>query len=190
MGLSLITKAEYKAYMGLTSTNEDTKIDILIPKVSSLVKEYCKRSFLDYVNEGKVEFFDGGTSIFVPSEGPLLAVTSLEYSTNYGVTYTDLVENTDYVVLISKSIIIPVGTMEFPYYPNGYKLTYNSGYEVLPESLKLAIIDLITYYIKNDSAVHSSRAPGGNTVQIEYITTTSLPAHIRRVLDLYTDNYT
>lgn len=189
MGLSLVTKAEYKAYAGLSSTNEDAKIDILIPKVSELVKSLCNTTFVDYVNDSKIEVFDGGVNHFIPSEGPLIAVSSLEQSTDYGVTYTELVENTDYVVLLSKGTVIPIGYTEFPYYPNGYKLSYTCGYEVLPDALKLAILDLISYYLKNESAIHSNRAPGGNTTQIEYITNSSLPAHIRRVLDLYADNF-
>lgn len=189
MGLPLVTRAEYKAYAGISSTNEDAKIDNLIPKVSELVKSICNTTFIDYVNDNKVDYFDGALSVFIPSEGPLLAVSSLEQSTDYGVTYTELVENIEYAVLLSKGHIIPIGLSEFPYYPNGYKLTYTCGYEALPEALKLAVLDLITYYIKNEPAVHSSRAPGGNTTQIEYITNSSLPAHIRRVLDLYADNF-
>jgi hypothetical protein len=72
---------------------------------------------------------------------------------------------------------------------NGYKVTYTAGFETIPEELKLAVMDLITYYIKNDAAIHSSKAPGTNTVQIEYVTTTNLPAHIKRVLDQYAANY-
>jgi hypothetical protein len=59
----------------------------------------------------------------------------------------------------------------------------------MPEDLKLAVLDLVTYYVKNDMAVHSPKSPGTNTVQIEYITKNTLPAHIARVLDQYTANY-
>ena len=54
----------------------------------------------------------------------------------------------------------------------------------------MAVLDLVTYYRRHDAAIHSSKNPGSNTVQIEYISTTSLPAHIRRVLDLYKADYT
>ena len=36
----LITKTDYKAYMGISSTNQDTVIDLLIPKISAFVKTY------------------------------------------------------------------------------------------------------------------------------------------------------
>jgi hypothetical protein len=38
MGLPLVTRAEYKAYMGISSTSSDVAIDALIPKVSELVR--------------------------------------------------------------------------------------------------------------------------------------------------------
>ena len=120
----------------------------------------------------------------------MLQVTSVEKSEDYGQTWTELVEYTDWVLKKTTHQIVPVsGTRYFDELVNGYKVTYTAGYEVLPEDLKLAVLDLITYYLKNDAAVHSSKAPGTNSVQIEYVTTTSLPAHIKRVLDLYMMDY-
>lgn len=190
MGLPLITRAEYKAYAGLTSPTQDASIDILIPKVSELVKTICRRSFIDYVNDQKVDYFNGGTFNLIPTESPTLSVSSLEYSADYGNTYTALVEFTDYVVSKGNGEVYTTSKRDpFPEGINAYKLTYTAGYETLPDELKLAVFDLVSYYIKNDMAIHSPKAPGTNTVQIEYVTTSSLPAHIRRVLDLYTANY-
>ncbi len=188
MGLSLVTRSEYKAYAGISSTNDDAKLDLLIPKVSALVKSVCRRTFIDYVNDSKVEYFEGGTSTYTPLESPILSVVSVEHSTDYGNTYTTLIEYTDYAISKVDDSVKCIGT-GFPQLVNGYRLTYTAGYEVLPEDLKIAVLDLIAYYMKNDMAVHSNKAQGTNTVQIEYVTTTSLPAHIRRVLDLYTQSY-
>lgn len=188
----LVTLAEYKAYAGISSTNQDAAISAIIPKVSQLVKTYCRRTFVDYVNDAKTEVQSGGngSKLFL-KEYPLIQFDSLEHSTDYGATYTTLVEYTDYVVDQEDGSIAVVGSSNtvFPKYINGYKLTYYAGYETLPEDLKLAVLDLVTYYLKNDMSVHSPKAPGTNSVQIEYITTTSLPAHIRRVLDLYMGSY-
>lgn len=189
MGLPLITKAEYKAYAGINSTTHDATIDILIPKISELVKNICRRTFVDYVNDTKTEYHEGGSSFLVPEEYPVIAVSSLEYSSDYGSTFSSLVEYTDYALSKATNSIKAISSTGFPGAINGYKLTYTAGYETLPEDLKLAILDLLTYYIKNDSAIHSNKAPGTNTVQIEYVTTTNLPAHIKRVLDLHAANY-
>lgn len=190
MGLPLITRAEYKAYAGLVSPTQDANIDLLIPKVSELVKTICRRTFVDYVNDSKTEYFDGGNFNLIPLETPTIAVQSLEYSSDYGVTYTLLTEFVDYVVSKGNGEVYSTSrTTPFVLGVNAYRLKYTAGYETLPEELKLAVFDLVSYYIKNDMAVHSPKAPGTNTVQIEYVTTAGLPAHIRRVLDLYTANY-
>lgn len=187
MGLPLITKAEYKAYVGITSPNSDTVIDALIPKVSELVKNYCRRTFIDYVNDAKVETTSGGYGAnLLLTEYPIISVTGVAWSEDYGQNYTDLVEFTDYVVEVEKGYIVALSASgEWDKYLNGYQVTYTAGYETLPEDLKLAVMDLVTYYIKNDASVHSPKAPGTNSVQIEYITSSAFPAHIRRILDLY-----
>jgi hypothetical protein len=189
MGLPLVTRAEYKAYAGLTSTNSDTIIDSLIPKVSALVKTICRRTFVDYVSDYKTEIFNGGCSFFALEESPIITIVSVEYSSNYGVTYTTLVEYTDYIYDSYEKVIRPVLTSEFPRLVNGYKINYTAGFSNIPEELKLAVMDLITYYIKNDAVIHSNKTPSTNSVQIEYVTTTNLPAHIKRVLDQYAANY-
>jgi hypothetical protein len=190
MATDLITKAEYKQYANITSTNFDTQLDFLIPKVSALIKAYCRRSFVDYVNDAKVEVSAGGygSKIFL-KESPLLAVSGVEYSEDYGNTYTDLVEFTDYAVDLEDSSIYNIPLANWTKLINGYRITYTAGYETLPADLKLAVLDLIKYYLNNDASVHSPKAPGTNSVQIEYITTSNLPAHIKRVLDLYKESW-
>lgn len=185
---NLITRAEYKAYANISSTNSDTEIDAIIPKVSQLVKTYCRRSFVDYVDEAKNETFEGGYGTLLLKETPVTQVLLLELSTDYGQTYTELTEFKDWVA--SGDYVVSVNPQGFKPYVNGYRVSYFAGYETVPEDLKLAVLDLVTYYRKNDGAIHSTKAPGTNAVQIEYISTTSLPAHIKRVLDMYVADYT
>lgn len=187
--MDLVGLEEYKTYAGITNPNQDDVITSLIPKVSALVKNYCRRTFVDWVDEQKTEVFNGG-ECFNLAEFPVINIISVEYSSDYGQNYTALTEYTDWVLDRSTDQIKPL-TVSGLFTPviNGYRVTYVAGYEVLPEDLKLAVLDLITYYLKNDAAVHSPKAPGTNSVQIEYISTTSLPAHIKRVLDLYMANY-
>lgn len=186
MGLDLVTKAEYKAYAGIESTNFDTVIDAIIPKVSEFVKTYCRRTFVDYVNDIKVETTSGGygSKIFL-KEFPILTLSGVDHSTDYGQTYTSLVEFTDFVLDVEEGTVDCLWEQGWTKAINGYQVSYTAGYEVLPSDLKLAILDLVSYYMKNDAAIHSPKAPGTNSVQVEYITSSALPAHIRRILDLY-----
>ena len=191
MGLPLITAAEYKAYKGISSTTQDAAINALIPKVSELVKSFCRRTFLDYVDDPKVEIFKGGEAALNLKEPPLIAVSAVEYSDDYGLTYTTLTEFIDYVTDKETDQVNLVSV----YYQgikkvNAFRVTYTAGYvDGLPSDLKLAVMDLMHYYLHNETALHTSKNVGANSVQIEYVTNTSLPAHIRRVLDLYCANY-
>lgn len=181
----LITLADVKLYSGINSTNSDAVILNLIPKISLLIKNYCGRSLIDYYSVPKVEVYSGGSAGLIPQEFPLKEVVLFEYSSDYGKTYTPLVEYTDYVVNKEFDSLEPTGVFEFPKATNGYRITYTGGYEFTPEDLKLAAMDLVTYYMQSDMAVKSTRSPGANSTQIEYVLNATLPAHIRRVLDTY-----
>lgn len=184
----LVTLQEYKTYAGITSSNHDAEIQLLIPSVSKLVKTYCRRTFRDYFDETKVEVHEGGFQSILLQETPVVQVLSVQLSEDYGQTYTKLTKFVDWVLAGDEiRSLHPSGIFEAKV--NGYKVSYFGGYETTPEDLKLAVLDLITYYRKNDAAIHSTKAPGTNAVQIEYISTTSLPANIRRVLDLYVLDY-
>lgn len=182
---NLVTLAEYKAYAGINQPNDDDTIEALIPKVSSLVKTYCRNSFIDYVDDPKTETFNGGHDRLLLREGPVISISSMEMSEDYGNTYTELVEFTDFALDYENNCVVPISAEYFPRLVNGYKVSYKAGYTAMPDDLKLGVMDLLTYYIKNDMAVHSPKSPGTNSVQIEYITTSALPAHIKRVLDFY-----
>jgi len=187
MATNLLTKAEYKAYAGINSTNMDAEIDLLIPRVSDFVKSYCRRTFVDYYDEAKTETFNGGFDRFLLKETPVVSINSVSYSSDYGQNYTKLVKFTDWVQ--NGDAIISINSTGFTEQLMGYKVVYFAGYETLPGDLKLGVFDLLTYYRRHDSSIHSNKAPGTNTVQIEYVSTTSLPAHIKRVLDQYTADY-
>lgn len=191
MGKNLVTKTEYKTYAGISSTNQDAEIDLLIPKVSELVKTYCRRTFLDGLDEMLVVKSNGGFDRIILKEAPVTQVVSVEQSLDYGKTYTELTEFTDWVLDSEDNTVVSLGINGFTKAINGYQVSYYAGYETVPEDLKLAVLDLITYYRKNDGSVHNNRTPGGGgSVQLEYIMNTNFPAHIKRVLDLYVADYT
>ena len=182
----LITLAEYKAYNNISSTTQDAEVIALIPKISDFIKHYCDRSFIDNFDEALTVVSDGGNENIVLKEVPLVDVLSVEYSSDYGRTYTTLTEYTDYVVSrVRDSIECPYVKDGFAKALNGYRVTYTGGYETVPNDIKLAALDLIIYYITSDMSIKSTRNVGANNTSIEYVTTASLPAHIKRVLDLY-----
>lgn len=187
MALNLVTKAEYKVYAGINSTNSDAIIDTLIPKVSQFVKNYCRRTFVDWVDQALVEVHKGGGPFLMPLETPLIDVQDISFSSDYGQTYTSLVEFTDWVQ--DGDLIYPVSVSSFPAIIRGYQITYTAGYDDVPDDLRLAVMDLITYYKSNDGAVNALKHVNTTSMQIEYITDTALPSHIKRIIDYYITDY-
>lgn len=183
---SLVTLNEYKDYADIVSDDQDTRIKAVILYVSDFVKQYCNRTFIDnYDTVGSqftpiVEYWNGGSCFYNTKEYPIQSVTSVELSPDLGQTYTALAAGTDYAHDLSKDRIYVV---EGDLYDdvNSYRITYTGGYSALPDSLKVAVLDLIDYYIKQESTPKRVQ----NFVSVEYVKTSDLPHHIKRVLDLF-----
>ena len=111
---------------------------------------------------------------------PIVGITSVEESLDFGQTYTTLVVYTDYVLdLMNDKIDLFYG--EVVDSPNRFKITYKAGFASVPLDLKLALFDLMDYYMKKESTPRKS----SSDVSVQYITNSDFPPHIKRVLDLY-----
>ena len=191
---NLITLAEYKEAEGLSNPKDDLRLQTLIPSISELVKTYCGNSLVDYYSTNKVETFsvDWATSVVQLTESPLNTVVSVEERRSYNEAYATLTTaNFDYYVDGNTDSIIRTNsggrTINWATGVGAVKITYTAGYATLPVDLKLAVIDLMTYYFKREHK--ERRTLGGASIQNS--TTTSqadnvgFPDHIKRVLDLY-----
>jgi hypothetical protein len=178
--INLIDIDEYKIYAKISSTDQDDKLDLLSISISELVKIYCARSFVDYYSEDKTEYFNGGSDIYYTSEMPIVTITSVSTSVDYGQTYVALVNYTDYILDISNDRLLIPGAENIDS-PNYFKVIYKAGYPSIPADLKLALFDLIDYYMKKESTPRKS----SSDVSVQYITNSDFPPHIKRVLDLY-----
>lgn len=185
MATDFITLAEVKTYGGINSTNADTEIKFLIPKVCNLIRNYIGRTLVGYYNTEKVEVLKGGSTHLSLVEVPINEISSVEYSTDFGKTYTELTEFVDWTHDLENDTISSLWSNGFPAAVNGYRVTYTGGYAQVPDDLKLAALDLVVFYQRSDMAVKSSRNAGANNAQIEYVMNATLPSHIRRVLDMY-----
>jgi len=191
---NLITLAEYKEAEGLSNPKDDLRLQTLLPSISELVKTYCGNSLVDYYSTNKVETFsiDWATSVVQLTESPLNTVVSVEERRSYNEAYTTLtLTNFDYYVDGNTDSIFRTNnggrTINWATGVGAVKITYTAGYATLPVDLKLAVIDLMTYYFKRE---HKERRTLG-AASIQNSTTTSqsdnvgFPDHIKRVLDLY-----
>ena len=193
---NLISLADYKTAEGIQATKDDTKLELLISSVSQLVKTYCNNTFVDHYSSAKTETFNinYGESFVQLTESPIVAITSVKERDNATASYTTLTNNSDYYVdNITDSIYrLSAGGSEksFESGKGAVQVVYTAGYDGainLPGDLKLAVIDLVTYYHKDEHKARQTIA--GASIQNQGSTSqrnnVAFPDHIKRVLDLY-----
>jgi len=189
----LITLASYKEAEGLSTPKEDLRINALIPSVSQLVKTYCGNSFVDFYSSNKTETFniDWGTYIVQLTESPVNTIVSVQERQSYSASYVTLTTGAyEYALDTKTDSILRTNSGSYQNWARGVdavKIVYTAGYSAVPDDLKLAVIDLITYYLKDE---HKERrtiqgASIQNAASSSQKDNVAFPDHIKRVLDLY-----
>jgi len=188
----LITIDEYKTSENIQSTKEDHRINSLISAVSALVKTYCGNSIVDHYSTNKVETFsiNWSTNLVQLTETPIVSIVSVEERDDYSSSYTT-VPTTEYFMDASVDGVYRVSTIGgakmWPGGPASVKITYKAGYSECPADLQLAVIDLITYYMKDEHKARQTIAGASiqNSASSSQRNNVAFPDHIKRVLDLY-----
>ena len=151
---NLITLEDYKDAKGLQNVKDDARIESLISSVSQLVKTYCGNTIIDFYSSSKTEYFnvDWDTHIVQLTESPVNSVSTVEKRDSVTSSYTTVPATEYYLDQTTDSILYVTGSA-YKNWPRGagaVKVTYSAGYPDTPADLKLAIIDLITYYLKDE----------------------------------------
>jgi hypothetical protein len=103
----LVSVSEYKAYANINSNTNDSKINSLRTHVSSLVKTYCGRTFIDNYSSEKTEYFDVEEyqNTIHPAELPITEVVQLlergSASTNKTTIESNFADANNYYLLES-----------------------------------------------------------------------------------------
>ena len=191
---NLITLQQFKDAEQITNPRDDFKLSRIIDSVSQMVKTYCANSFLDFYSTNKVEVFsmDWDSYAVQLTESPVISITSVQERSGYDQSYATLTTGayeyyldarTDSVIRTNES-----GTrLNWKHGVGAVRVAYRAGYTETPSDLKLAIFDLVTYYLKDEHK--ERRTLGGASIQNQSSTTqrdnVAFPDHIKRVLDLY-----
>lgn len=194
---NLITLTDYKEAKGLQGMKDDSQLTILIDSVSQLVKTYCNNDIVDhYSGSGLTEKFNihYGETFIQLSQCPVVSIRSVHEREGPSETFSssnELVANTDFYHDTTTDSVYRINsggnTIPFKSGVATVQVTYNSGYASVPADLKLAVIDLITYYHKDEHKTRQTIA--GASLQNQGTTSqrgnVGFPDHIKRVLDLY-----
>tara|TARA_Y100001963_G_scaffold140465_1_gene207507 strand:+ start:768 stop:1355 length:588 start_codon:yes stop_codon:yes gene_type:complete len=189
----LITLQQYKDSEGLSTPKEDLRITSLVPSVSQLVKTYCGNSFVDYYSSNKTETFNvnWATHIVQLTESPVNAIVSVQERDSYSDSYTTLTTGAyEYYLDVKTDSVLRTTSAGYTNWPTGVdavKVVYTAGWSSVPEDLKLAVIDLISYYLKDEHKARRTMAGASiqNDVSSSQKDNVAFPDHIKRVLDLY-----
>ncbi len=191
---NLVTLTEYKEAEGIANPKEDLRLQTLIPSISQLVKTYCGNSIIDFYSSNKVEDFDIYWETFAVqlTESPIVDIVSVQERGSYDEAYTTLTTGAhEYYLDTRTDSIIRTnnsgGRINWKHGVGAVRVTYKAGYASTPEDLKLAVFDLITYYLRDEHK--ERRTLGGASIQNQPSTSqrnnVAFPDHIKRVLDLY-----
>lgn len=190
---NLVSILEYKESEGINSPKDDLRLNSLIPSVSQLVKTYCGNSIIDYYSTNKTEVLNVNwdTHIVQLTESPVNTIVSVEERDGYSSSYVQLTTNNhEYYFDPATDSIIRTNAFGYRAWrkgPGAVRVIYTAGYQTCPDDLKLAVMDLITYYLRDEHKERKTLA--GATVQNQASTSMSnnvaFPDHIKRVLDLY-----
>jgi len=197
---NLVTLQQYKDFAGLQGIQNDAKINVIIDKVSQLVKTYCGTTIVDYASTNKVEYHnvrDTDVITLITEESPIIQVVTVKERKNQADAYTTLItENSDssgkyeYIVDNQTDSITRTTSTGNKNWAQGMKaveITYKAGYTSCPEDLKLAVFDLVKYYFKDERKERMSIAGATveNAVSSSLASNIGFPDHIKRILDLY-----
>ena len=198
----LISITDYKKVAGLSSTNieVDFTLSTFITSVSQLVKTYCNNTFVDYFDtvangrQGpKVESFTltYPSEVVQLTENPIIVTAGkplvVKERSSITSAYNTLVQNQDFYLDTHTDSIHRVSGKSFNAGLGAVEVTYFAGYEAVPADLKLAVIDIITYYFKGE---HKPRQTIAGASRQQNPTTSirdnvDFPDHIKRILDMY-----
>lgn len=182
----------YKTSEKIESTKDDNRINTLITSVSQLVKTYCGNSIVDHFSSNKTETFNitWGSNLAQLTESPVNSIVSVEERENFSASYTT-VPSTEYYLDGATDSVYRVTTAgqskNWPTGPASVRIVYKAGYATCPADLQLAVIDLITYYLKDEHKARQTIAGASiqNNSSSSQRDNVAFPDHIKRVLDLY-----
>jgi hypothetical protein len=196
--MSVITLDDYKAHEGLVGSKNDDQIETIISSVNTLVETYCNTKFKAYVTNPYTQYFDIQWDAYSVQlrYWPVLEIVSVEERGSPSEAYTALYGTNGspvgadwYYDNVSDSIFRIDTLGGYSNWPKGVaavKVVYRAGFSSIPLDLKLAAVDLTTYYLKDEHRQTKSLGTASTQFQVtSTIRDSGFPDHIRRVLDLY-----
>ena len=175
---ALITTAGYKTYAGITGTNFDSALDLLVVSVGETFREMAGRdSATGFLTGARTEYYDGnGTPVLILKEAPITAITSVSLMSADGQTAsayasTEYRFDTDlsgrlfrgdpvYGRFAGPADFVSATRIEHrtnswganPAWPEGInniKVIYTGGYSTIPTAMTIGLYKMVDYLFAN-----------------------------------------
>lgn len=198
--MDLITLEEYKAYNALSDNpKEDGKIALLISSISNLIQTYLGLNFEGGQDITEVISLDYDTNVIYlenyPVVGPV-TVSETDRVTWGSSIHVPLTYALDYILNAAQGtltrVYTPGGFANWPISPAAVTINYTTaGYfdalDDTPADLKLAAIELVKYYMKEE--YRQSKSVQGTSIVNTLAAGEDFPQHIQVILDRYSQAY-
>lgn len=177
--IALVSLAEAKEYLKITTTGDDVIISHLINAVSEWVGRYLNR---DLVSKSRIEYYSGdGSSVLILKHSPVTAIASIYADSQREWASSTLINQTDLIIKKDSGIIEAFNLFgNFQSGRSGIKITYTAGYTVatdggatgtMPYAIRMAVKRLIDNQYRigytNRKLDYSSESLGGMNVTLK-----------------------
>ena len=148
-----VTLAEQKLHSRVDISDDDTYISALITAARQYAEGYQHRALLTQTWRLTLDYFPSVIMVPMP---PLRSVTSIQYLDSVGTLQT--LSSSAYVVGTdgAPGLIYPVFGTQFPVAQaqlQSVKVTFQAGYDTVPQATKAAIMMIADHLYRNRAAV-------------------------------------
>lgn len=185
--MSLVTLADIKVYMGITTNTEDALLSIFQESVEAAVLNFCDCVFVPTVVVNEIS--DGNRAdVIVPKNIPINSIQGLWVDCHPdGTLGTLLVQGTDYYF---DQNAITLVTRSTPNYRGNIRLDYTHGYATTPGDIKHAVYEAVkaNYQRRKRNAEDiGSRSKDNESENYKggWDTRSGLPANVAAKLQIY-----
>lgn len=145
----IISLSELKAYLWITTTDQDTLLNIFIDSANDFVETYIWR---ELTSQEYTEYKDWDWQRIILLENyPVTTISSFQYN-QWTIDEEDFVDVDDSTYKLSPKIWKIFLTFYQRRWFQNYKIVYTAWYSTIPWDLKLATLKLAAWYYNNKTS--------------------------------------
>jgi hypothetical protein len=183
--MAIVTLAEVKAILGITTAASDTRLQLVIDMVAAAMENECDRVF-DSATYTEYYNHEGGHNMLVLRQWPLVTLTSVNVDTSYAWGSGTALTLSDAVTTDTTNGIVYRRGAFWTYGTRHIKVVYTAGYSTIPQDIKMAAY----YWVGRvyDDFAHGMRGkdsmtiPGGQVLSLQ---SEVVPNYVAKILRKY-----